>query len=374
MKSDSIRYYAIIFSLFFLSGCWDLEEVDRRSFVTALGIDRNAKGKILMTAQIPIPQKMLPPGAGGESTQGTTFNTVTITGDTVNEVFRALDVKTVGTTAIEQNKLIVFGENTVKTDVPSIINFLVRRTKSPPQALVFIAKGKTAQEILQFQPKQLTLPGLMFSQSALSPTKYDRTFFIPIWEFYQRFVHTAYDSYAPLVDIDLKQGNYIKSGVAVFSKDRLAGKLNEAETQMFGLLTNRTSVGTLTFREGNNHKFTLRNVQPQTRIKVIMDGSRPTFQVEVRLKTVLSELTSDELTNSQNIRSLEKKAALQLKPWLEKVIRKLQQFNSDVIDFGEQFRVQHQAIWEKTHWKKVFPMVHFQVTVRVKISRDGVLR
>lgn len=56
------------------------------------------------------------------------------------------------------------------------------------------------------------------------------------------------------------------------------------------------------------------------------------------------------------------------------VIAKLQSYNSDVIDFGEQLRVQHQAIWENIRWKEIFPIVQYQVSVKVSIQKNGVLR
>jgi hypothetical protein len=71
---------------------------------------------------------------------------------------------------------------------------------------------------------------------------------------------------------------------------------------------------------------------------------------------------------------MEKLIAQSLKQRLTAVIGKLQSYNSDVIDFGEQFRIQHQEIWEHIRWKEIFPLVPYQVSVYVSIQKDGVLR
>ena len=72
-------------------------------------------------------------------------------------------------------------------------------------------------------------------------------------------------------------------------------------------------------------------------------------------------------------RRLEREIARILRPRLAAVIRKLQGLNSDIINFGEELRVQHQSVWRALDWKKVFPQVPFKVTVELKIQRDGTL-
>lgn len=67
-------------------------------------------------------------------------------------------------------------------------------------------------------------------------------------------------------------------------------------------------------------------------------------------------------------------ATAEIRSRLEQVIKKLQQLNSDPIDFGEEFRAQHQDLWQRIDWKKVFPTVPFRIDLKVKIQRDGVLR
>jgi hypothetical protein len=44
---------------------WLTEEVDRRSFATTIGIDALPQDKVMISVQIPLPQKILPPGIKG---------------------------------------------------------------------------------------------------------------------------------------------------------------------------------------------------------------------------------------------------------------------------------------------------------------------
>lgn len=369
--------FIIIFCLLLtLSGCWDLEEVDRRVFATTIGIDLDtgAGDRVLLSVQVPQPQKMLPPGAKvGES--GKKFSTISTTAETALNAFSDLQTKTNGELVAQQNKSIIIGEEAARRDVAPILDWLLRSPIAPPQALVFVARGSMAKDILTFEPAQESLPGLDFVQAAQSIVKYDRTYFIPLWKFGQKLIHGTKDTYAPLISVDQAEGQFIITGLAVFDGKRMAGELGPEETQSFGILANSIREGSITIDLDRGRKVTLRNVGAHTTLKVKMNHQAPTFLVKTTVTGSLSELTGGylKLTPKEN-HQLEKIATQEIHSRLKSVIHKLQELNSDTIDFGEQLRAQHQDVWQRTNWKQVFPTVPFRIDLKVKIQRDGVWR
>ncbi len=380
MRHSRSGFFQILWVLIFLSilpGCWDLEEVDRRAFATTVGIDTNPDHQVFLTVQIPIPQKMLPPGAGGAGAaapEGKNFTIAGVMGQSVGNAFHELQTKTSRRLVIQQNKSIIIGEDAARGGISELIDWFSRSAKAPPQALVFITNGKSARDILTFTSPQMVLPGLEFIAAGLSVAKYDQTYFIPVWQFAQRIFYKIKDAYAPLIDVGPKEGNYQISGLAVFNGTKMAGKLDAKESQCFGLLTGQLSSGGMSF--GEDLKVSLRNVQGRTEIKVIpRGGGFPDFMVKTMITASLDERT-DQKTNldAKDIEELENQLAQSLKARISPLISKLQALNADVIDFGEQFRIQQPKIWEETDWKKIFPKVPFQVAVNISLQKDGVLR
>jgi spore germination protein KC len=367
----------IIFGLLLaLSGCWDLEEVDRRVFATTIGIDLNTStgDQIELSIQVPQPSKMLPPGARmGEP--GNMFNMISTTADTVLGAFTDLQAKSNGELVIQQNKSIIMGEAAARRNVSPLLDWLLRSPSAPPQALVFIAHEIAAKDILSFEPARENLPGLDFVQAAQSIAKYDRTYFIPIWKFGQKLIHGSKDAYAPLISVDKAEGQYVIAGLAVFNGKLMAGELGLEETQSFGILANLMKAGSIMVDLAGGRKLTLRNVGAYTILKVKMNRQMPVFLVKTRVTGSLGELTGGyvQLTPNEN-RWLERIIKAEIHFRMSAVIRKLQRLNSDIIDFGEQFRAQHPDVWRRIAWKKVFPKVPFRIELKVKIQRDGVLR
>jgi Ger(x)C family germination protein len=324
---------------------------------------------------------MLPSSAAGRgNVQGKQFSTFSTNGKTVNEALNILQAKTYNELVIEQNKSIIIGETAARHGIKPLLEYFIRNPKAPPQALIFIAHHHTAGEVLSFAPVQETLPGLQFTGAAQAAAKYDRTYFTSVGQFESRAIHTPTDAFAPLIDLDEKEGMYIEAGLAAFNGFHLAGKLDMEETQMYGLLSGLMKAGNLTLTLPDNEILSLRNVNGRAKIKVNTSGqSLPFFIVKVNINGSLSELARARTKEHKEIKPADRRRlelAMQkvLAPEISKVIEKLQSYNSDIINFGEEFRVQHLEQWKKQPWKKIFRKVRFKVIVKAKIERDGTLR
>ena len=106
----------------------------------------------------------------------------------------------------------------------------------------------------------------------------------------------------------------------------------------------------------------------------------PAFRINLHIIGGISEIIAasqgnypKDLTLAYR-RQLELAAQRVLTKQLSRVIPELQRYNSDVIDFGEQLRVQRPELWRRLRWKQVFPKVPFRLTVKVTITRDGVFQ
>lgn len=369
---NKLRLLPILIIMLTFSGCWDFEEVDRRAFATTIGIDP-APGGVEISVQTPLPQKMLPPGNKGE-TQGKVFSTISSIGSTLNEAFDTMQTKTYQDLVIQQNKSVIIGTELARQGVGSVLDYLVRNPKAPPQAYVFVAKKSTAREILTAAPVDQILPGLMFGQSAQAIVKYNRTFFIPLWLFEQKLIHGSKDPFAPLISFDPGEGVFVESGLAVFNRDRMVGELDPRQTQMFGILSGLMKEGSLTMRPPQT-TLTLRNLRGKTKLAISMRRGVPFFTVNCTISGKIDELTgwTNRPLKPEVIRSLERSIQAALNPELTATIKQLQSLRSDIINFGEELRVQHYGFWKHVDWEKLYPSAGFKVAIKVRILGNGVL-
>jgi spore germination protein KC len=380
MNKKKFLFGGPLLLLLLLSGCWDFEEIDRRAFITTLGIDLAPQNQVEVSDQIPFSQDMLPPGSRAGTKENKVFQTLSVTSRTVYEGFRNLQTKTTRRLVIQQNKALIFSQAAAREEIGSFMAWIERSPKAPPQALVFVTQQHTAKEILSFTPILKNLPGLEYVVSSQSKVKYDQTYFIPFWLFRQKLLYGNADAFAPLLDFNQQEGVYVKEGLAVFNGFRMAGELDASEAKLFGILTGKMKNGGLTLQldspeYGAGVFLSLRGVKGSSKVEVEIKDGAPLFRVSTKVTCSVSELVRDrrELTPNHT-KELEKTIAKFLRPRLENLIKKLQGFNSDPINFGEALRITHFKWWRTHRWKKVFPTIPFAVKVQVNIERDGVLR
>lgn len=214
---------------------------------------------------------MLPPSTTGGSGNNKNFSTVSVTGRTVEEAFGNLQTETYRRAVIQLNRAVIIGENAARNGVRPLVDWLLRYTKAPTHALVFVAKDRTAKEIMNFVPDEQVLPSLEFAIASQAKTKANRTFFIPIRIFEQKIIHQSKDPYATLLDFDVEQRRYRMAGVAVFKGAHLVRKLDVPETQSFGIMSGLLHGGSMTFdlpTEGKNRAaVTLQTIRLKRKIK-----------------------------------------------------------------------------------------------------------
>lgn len=360
---------AVVFliSLSLLPGCWDFQEADKLAFATVIGIDQGPGRNVNLSVQIPLTQTALPPVVSGGKPEKK-FITINQAGKTVTEAFDLLETKSYRSIVLSQTKAVIIGAAAARRGVKPLLDHIIRTTQMPLPAYIFIADGIPAEAVLRLEPVPNMLPGNMFATSGQSVTKYDMAYFIPHWQFQQKLVHSSKDAYASQIGIDREQKVYEISGLAAFNGDRMVGKLTGNEVEVFGLLIGYRKSGLMTFAIPGG-EFTLRNVRGSTKIRVDLEQGRPVFMLETIVRGALTELTTDKtLVAPEEIAYYQRIVARNIKIRITDLVRKLQEYNSDIVNFGEEFRVQHQKVWKKVDWKRVYPTSPFTVKVKVQIE------
>lgn len=368
---------AVFIALSVSAGCLDMEDIDRRGFVTSIGIDAVGEDHVTLTAQIPLSSKMLPPGSSaGGGTGGKRFGVTKATAASVNGAFRQLQSRTALDMEVYQNKTIIYGTEAARRGLGPFTEFFGRSILVPPQAFVFVARDGTAADILEMEPDNQMLPGIIFLLASQVREKADRSYSIPFWQFRQRMDYETTDTYAPLIQVNEQEKRYIIEGLAAFDRDRMVGQLDPGQTQMFGLLAGKMDAGHLEIKRSVRGMFVFTSVKGRSHVRIRLKNGQPFFDIRVRVSGALTEMTGKQLRlEPRQIDAIEREVARSLQPRLVGLIHQLQRINSDIINFGERLRVQKPDAWKgKGAWKRVFPTVAFRVGVSVQITRDGIRR
>jgi spore germination protein KC len=367
------RVRKILILFFFmgcLSGCWDVEEVDHRDFVKAIGLDAVSNSVIRVTSQIVLPDYILPPAAGVGS-KSKKFYSIFAESHTVLEAIAKQQTKSSRSLHIGRVRSILLHEVIARQGIKKYLDYLSRTPKLPTDAIIFICR-EPAGELLKRVPAQETIPGLAFNQQMDSIEKQDRTYPMPIWRFLQRLDEPGEDPYAPVLAYSKKEQVFTIENLAVFRHECLAGFLNPAQTRNFGMITGKIKEGYLEVPLNMNEFAAFRSVIAHSRITVKGSAQAPSFLVKISASGSLNELVGvSRILDIKSLQKIERRTEEYIQTMSRRTISLLQSWEADILDFGLEYRLRYPRQFKPQTWRKIFRRAKVEVRVDFKIVNTG---
>lgn len=356
------------------SGCWDVEDINNRAIVLALGLDVTLEGRIRVSAQIPVIMDIHAPTVPGGQASAKPFQIISGESDTSFGVVPELQSKTIRSLFYGQIQAVIINADLAKHGLKPLVDFLERHPKIPPQAWVLLTRGR-AEDFLNAPLFTKEIPGIALQIFFHSSSKADRVYTLQEMEIVKAFTTGLEDAYMPFITDDPEKKEYTIEGLGVFHRDRMVGELSGDETRMFGFLSGRVNNAYPSIPLDNVNKATFREVKAKTKIKVISKRNRLEFLIKTRAKGYLVEMTNAKANlDTKEIKEIEQKTEWAIKAEMMKTIRHLQELNSDILGFGELVRATQPEVWRHINWDTEFPQVQVKIDFKFNIERTGSYR
>ncbi|HEX3048682.1 MAG TPA: Ger(x)C family spore germination protein [Bacillota bacterium] len=362
----------LLLSLSFCLGCWDLVEITQRGSANAVFLDKSNDLNVIMGASFNIPGTLLPPYAGAEQ-QFAKRNYLTVaSGRGILDAWKDLQRITSRQNFFGQLRVIVISEQFAKDDIRNMLDFFGRW----PQlhgAVKLLLTHEDPVQLLDQHLKDNLLPGNYITDFLDASPKQTFANLLELWQVFTNLADGTTDVYMPVIQSN--QGQYKIAGMALFSKYRHVGELDEEETQNLSLLRGYKD-GYLTVPLGSNSLISFASVQARCKVKPRVDSKGElSFGITCNVSGSLRETIPEtpELTLAKR-REFEERAQVYLTQRVKKLLAKLQKLNSDPIGFGKKVKANYIDYWEKIDWHAVYPAAKMKVKVKFSNRDTGVLR
>ncbi|EKP95816.1 Ger(x)C family spore germination protein [Thermaerobacter subterraneus] len=370
MKGAKARLLALLLLVAVtLTGCWDLEEIDRRTVVLGLAFDTDRGGGFRMVASVPDPRALVPSGgtAIGPQVKEPAFVVLQTRGRTASENLAALRDVTSRDLFLGQILVIGVSERLARRGVLSLLEFLMNNTDIPRAAWFVVARGDPAR-VLAVKPPQQTFPEFYLDDVFRARGKPTGALAIPYWRVWVDTLLPGRDALVPVVAPG-PQGQMRVAQVAAFRDSRMVGLLSEKETHLLALIRDaRNTFWEVDLPDGR--RIALRPLGANTRILPLSPGpgGRPRFRFEASLNMALVEVYG---ATGSPPELLQQAASHDLTLALTRLVRRLQQMGSDPLGFGERWRIAQPRLFQVRDWHQQWPQAQVDVRVRVNIGRGG---
>jgi len=368
--------FSMVICMLFLTGCWSRVEINERSFVAAILVDKGKNGNIDVTLTFPLPNRLATGQSGGTLSLGKPYATLTYSGTNISQAFHKMQVDMPRKIGFGQAKLVIIGQEMAREGITKILEFIIREPSLSLNLAMFVAPGK-AKNIINMVPtfersQTRILLGFTKNEIALLTTPKD-------------FLETVNGDMAvsilnvgkrKMVSENGKKVVWVGTdGVALFKNYKMVAKLTSYEGRGALWLRNTIKRALVTIHSPTDHKdINLTVLQAQA--KIHPSKSEPyTFDVHVNVEDDLSESDSTiDLSKETNIKKLELIAEKDIRERIEGAFTASKKAGADAFQFGEYLSWYKPKIWKKSvrNWSSLYQdKVKLNIYVDLKIKRRG---
>lgn len=406
--------FIIISTSLFSPGCFGARETDEIAYVLAIGFDKSKAepGKTDVTYVLAIPRAM----AGEAAKSSDVWVAVTVTAESLAESRSMLNSVVARTPNLSHIKAVVVGESLAKQGLGDVIGPLTRTREYRGSIFVIVVNGGTAQEFFKKnKPKIDIVPSRYFETMLMTANEtsyFQRSY---LHEFYNRLKSSSAAPFAtlaainpndglgkaaekpkppnnsdryeagniPLAGGDVKDGEKTThaefTGTAVFHGDKMAGTLNNLDTQMAAILSGEFIRGLFNIADPfEPKKPVLVNLRLGKKPKLkadIVDG-KAYLQADVFLEGEITTIGSGINYEIAEYRTLmEEQTSQMIKQSIIDMLRKTQAMKGDIIGFGYVARGNFSTYdeYKAIKWDELYSQAEITVNVETKIRRTGLM-
>lgn len=373
-----------------LNGCWDKVEIDRRNFISTIGIDIGPDiGKIdelkkikpadpfaevdikKLSVSYNFPDiSQLGPQQGGVA-ETKTINT---NGYSMEDATSKAIEKSSRSISFAHTEMILLGSEffTYPDVAKEVVDYLQRQPSLNRTMLVIMTLGKV-EDFLKYKPNmEKSLDNYIRGLIKGSDTKIGA---IPITlDEFMNDLSTSGNTSIPCIALDRDKNELKLAGTGIVKNYKLIDTLSIDMTEDLQILQGKLKRGKrVVYKEGHPIDFEIEGIE--RKIKVRENDNKLEFDINLKLEgEVKGYYVGKEVFSGAFIKDLEDNLAKSLKDENERIIRSLQnKYESDLLDFKEYVQKFHPFIWNrvKDNWDEVYKSAKVNVNCVVDVRRVG---
>ncbi|WP_183192539.1 Ger(x)C family spore germination protein [Brevibacillus fluminis] len=365
MRKKIVLTVLVVLLALLTTGCWDLTLLKEVRLVLGTGLDEAPEGKTLVTYVIP----------DISLNKKNTIQVISTTGKNVRDARIHLAKLLTAVPDGSKSRYLLLGERVARKKIYTYLDVLYRDPKSALNAKIAVVKGRSSDFLLEEHKKKqgaiVNMDKQIVSAEAASivPKVHVQAICTTMFD-------PGQDVIMPYLEMG-KNGASVK-GVALFNSQTMTGTLDTMHSIICNLLADhmgKRTIITLQTTNGKNlnDEMTLHILKRLRKLDVQVKKNHVYANVSLLLHVGIEEFPIDHLTETKRVAELAALLSKELTTHANDVIAKLQKANCDALGIGRQIIAYHHDYWKKVSWSKTYPTITIEPTVKVEISRPGII-
>lgn len=366
---------SLVFSIVFLSGCWDFEEAERMDYVHGIAVDYQ-DGKVLVTLQIVnlanLGQSETGGGSGGEENQAAvaraTSNTVN---DAIFEIYKSAQRRLFW----GHLTFIVVTEEGLKHGLlQEILDLFDRYRETRYRILLFATEDENVDKI--FEATAIFDGSPVYTRLTDLANTYEQNSFISelsLREFFLQIKEPGYNAIIPAITTTEKTWTSVEAVETMVESVGVA--LLDSEKRFLGFITGDDINGLRwLIKDRIRSNIQAKNddgepiadgvvIKPKISIKPNVKSDEVIFNIEIKGKIVVNEFIEN-----MELDKLKKKFQEQIEKEVHHTYKKALEYQADIYRLSEVLYRKDVKTWKKINKKGQVPLHENSIKVTAKLT------
>lgn len=362
-----------VLSLMLTSGCWDEIEIEKRTVVAALAVDKSPLG-YEVSIQVPNPRKTV--GGGGEEGGGSGGGEGAVElfsgkGRTFQEALMQIENETNFPLFTGHTQIMLISEELAKEGTAELMDGLRRSQQIRRHLWPVVVQGK-AKDALNVQVRLEEIPIDYLREMIETGITNQRFSSMVLGEYFEEVSNPT--KQAPMLNVfRITDNRYLWRGIAVFKGDRLLGTLKAPLVNTL-MHVREQKAGWPVLINCPKQKGEIVFLPKVTSRQIHVSDDKPQIDVKVKVEgeITVKECTSYKLDNPQNYQTLSYLIQHEYDKSATKLIQKAQkEYNTDIFTFGKFVKAYYPKMYQKLNWEKNFSQIPIRIHYDVDVRRVG---
>ncbi|WP_337032296.1 Ger(x)C family spore germination protein [Paenibacillus illinoisensis] len=374
-RNMCVKSGLVLLCFFLCTGCWSKVEINERTFITAMYVDKGEKpGNIELTLSMPLPNRLAP--QGGKSGKEP-YAVVSATAPTIADALERIQTDLTRKISWGHTRVVVFGEEYAKDGIEDTLAWISREPLFHLSSYVMVAKGK-AKDVSDLTPVFEETPSDVLREFSTKETLL-KTQVLNIYTADKMNQGFASSMLIPGKRNMVSEGGDLKkwvsqSGAAVFKQMKMVDSLSDEEARAIAWAERNLDYMTLSIRT-KKEKASMTLYDMHSDIHVRMEHGDPVFDIKLtgkaELNSVIPVLKAKDIVA---VRDIEEAAGEKISVQLTRAINTGKHKGADILRLGYRLEWRYPKIWEELRPKWIDYVksdLQFHVTTDINIQFVG---
>jgi len=400
IKKRLLSCLLIILSVMAITGCLERVQINQLGIVAGIGIDK-ADDEYTITIQI-----LNPSAIAGKTGNALPVYSLKSEGKSIHEAYNKLDQFQSSALSLSHLEVIVINEEFAEKGIAPALNFALRRFDVRPDINIVVAKGESANEVLNVVTALDMIPAAQINVSSRVPTHTARLTSSNLYETVDmvntntiNVVLNAVSIHREEKHIDEKvdrkdgtKGHTADNGstidnildiaapvqlriehLAVFQGDKLVGFIDDTEALLYNMIMGTHKRNAVVARIEEDYYTSFGSTQVKSKITTDLANNEAT--INIGLKGIIFENTYPiDLTNQENLAAMSEHLKSHFEQIINNFVDKSQtELKSDIFGIGGKAHNQENKVWKEKegYWSELFPELTINVEIELEVTSVG---